>query len=104
MLIKRAIRTSLLTAVALSLLFAWFFLLPRSQFAIGMTLHEIETRLGHQAHLIPIRRDQSADAAYRAAYMISVNRYGLHLYLNADKRVVRIAYLFGSEQHPHYAD
>jgi hypothetical protein len=105
MLVKRAIRTSLLTAAIIAALFVWFYLLPRSQFSIGMTLTEVERRLGHKAYVIPLRRtDEGGDPAYSAYYMISVNRYGLHLYLNADMRVVRIVYLLGSTQHPHFRE
>lgn len=105
MLVKRAIRTTLLTAAVLLVLLLWFYLLPRWQFAVGMPLREIEKSLGHEAHLIPIRHESGqSDSGYMATHMISVNRYAMHLYLNSEMRVVRIAYMFGSEQHPHFVE
>jgi hypothetical protein len=104
MLIKRAIRTSLLTAAILAALFGWFYLVPKSQFDIGMTLGQVEKRLGHKAYVIRLRRTPGIDDAYSAFYMVSVNRYGMHLYFNSERRVVRIAYLLGAEQHPHYRE
>ena len=103
MLIKRAIRTTLLTVAILAVLIAWFHCFPRWQFEIGMPLADVEKRLGHKAYIIPLRSAHTGnDPAYSPSSMISVNRYGMHIYLNEDGRIIKLQYLFGSKQHPHF--
>jgi len=87
-----------LTMGALLALWIWFFTLPRSRFALGMRLPEVEKALGHRYELVPLGTALSApptafELQSTPRYSIRVPTMAVTMHLNSRREVIHISAL-----------
>jgi hypothetical protein len=87
---------------AMLALWIWFVTLPRSRFALGMGLSEVERALGHGYELVPLGTALSApptpfELQNTPRYYIRVPTMAVTMHLNSRKEVIHIKFLLGEE-------